>query len=114
MGQLTLSEGSMPVTTTTEISPVKDDKPVYAMTVDEYANQINSLWGKRTIDLLNISRLCLSAKKTLLKGQPEELLPKLPFDAATFSKFLKIAKCARLHEWGEKAPAKFSVLYLLA
>ena len=86
-------------------------------TIQEYAKAINSSWHKTTESVLETARLCAEANKKFAAAEPKkELIKKLDFSSATFSKLVTIGHDPRLQEASVKAllPPNYSIVYRVA
>jgi hypothetical protein len=78
---------------TGEFSPGKN----HPSSVADYVATIRGNWQRGVDAFMNIARLCAEANARLTITRKSELMPKLPFGEATFSKFVRIGNDARLH-----------------
>jgi hypothetical protein len=84
--------------------------------VTKYADAISSNWQRGVEAFLEIARLCADAEEQLDRARQVELKAKLPFGAATFSKFRQIGLDARLRkpEVQVLLPAAYTTIYAIA
>jgi hypothetical protein len=82
-----------------EISPGKnlDGRDVEEFSVASYSNAINRDWQRLVGASMQIARNCADADARLTPAEKAELIATLPFEEATFSKFVQISKDSRLH-----------------
>ena len=86
-------------------------------TIQDYAKAINSSWHKTTDSVLETARLCAEANKKFAAAEPKkELIKKLDFSSATFSKLVTIGQDPRLQEAPVRAllPPNYSIVYRVA
>ena len=86
-------------------------------TIQDYAKAINSSWHKTTDNVLETARLCAEANKKFARAEPKkELIKKLDFNSATFSKLATIGQDPRLQAAPVKAllPPNYSIVYRVA
>jgi hypothetical protein len=83
--------------------------------VTKYADAISGNWQHGVEAFLEIARLCAEAEERLDPAQQAELKAKLPFGAATFSKFRQIGLDARLRkpEIQVLLPAAYTTIYAI-
>jgi hypothetical protein len=84
-------------------------------TVAKYADVITDNWRLGVEAFLEIARLCAEVQEQLDPAQLAELKAKLPFGAATFSKFRQIGLDARLRkpEVQILLPAAYTTIYAI-
>src|SRR6185312_7821302 len=82
----------------------------------EYADKINASWRKTTESILETARLCADANKDLKSKDRARLIKQLAFNAATFSKLVKIGSKYQLQQDPVKSllPPSYSILYEIA
>ena len=66
--------------------------------VADYSNAINEEWRRGVDALMRMARHCADADVQLTPAQKAELIATLPFEEATFSKFVQIGNDARVHK----------------
>jgi hypothetical protein len=83
--------------------------------VTKYADAIGGNWRRGVEAFLEIGRLCAEAEERLDPAQQAELKAKLPFGAATFSKFRQIGLDERLRkpEVQLLLPAAYTTIYAI-
>jgi len=82
----------------------------------EYADKINASWRKTTESILETARLCADANKDLKSKDRARLIKQLAFNAATFSKLVKIGSKYQLQQDPVKSllPPSYSIVYEVA
>ena len=82
----------------------------------EYADKINASWRKTTESILETARLCADANKDLKSKDRARLIKQLAFNAATFSKLVKIGSKYQLQSDPVKSllPPSYSIVYEVA
>ena len=82
----------------------------------EYADKINASWRKTTESVLETARLCADANKDLKSKDRARLIKQLAFNAATFSKLVKIGSKYQLQSDPLKSllPPSYSIVYEVA
>jgi len=82
----------------------------------EYADKINVSWRKTTESVLETARLCADANKDLKSKDRARLIKQLAFNAATFSKLVKIGSKYQLQSDPLKSllPPSYSIVYEVA
>ena len=80
-----------------EISPGKISLSKEVHSVARYAAFIGESWRSAVEAIMEVARLCVDASERLTAAQKSELITKLPFGAATFSKLVQIGTDTRLH-----------------
>jgi hypothetical protein len=99
-------------------SPVKPQAEDTAIqySVEWFSSEIRAKYQMTVTGLMQVARLCAEADDGLMTPQRRQLIGKLPFSEATFSKYLTIAK--ELHslsvERMSMMPASFSTIYDIA
>ena len=83
--------------------------------VDHYAKEIRSGWRTSVAAILLVCRLCEEARKTLDYLQRQQLIKRLPFEEATFSKLCTIGRNRLLldEKLQKHLPANWSIIYQL-
>jgi hypothetical protein len=81
--------------------------------VASYVRDIKGNWRRCVDAFINVGRLCAEANARLTAGEKSELMPSLPFGAATFSKFVQIGTDTRLHapDFQRLLPAHYTTVY---
>src|SRR5262249_60222098 len=59
-----------------------------------YAARIDNSWRHATDGMMEVARLCCEASQHLTASEKKQLIKRLPFKEATFSKFVQIGKDA--------------------
>jgi hypothetical protein len=83
--------------------------------VESYAVRIDDGWRGLTQGVMKVAQLCSEANERLSATQKKELIGRLPFKQAAFSKLSQIGKDTRLHapEVVRLLPPHYSIVYLL-
>jgi hypothetical protein len=81
--------------------------------VAHYASSIGECWYRGLTAMMEVARLCAEASNRLIAVQKSELIAKLPFGEATFSKLTQIGTDSRLHtpEVQRLLPAHYTTIY---
>jgi hypothetical protein len=82
----------------------------------EYVTSINASWRKTTESVLETARLCAEAQSGLRSKDRAKLIKQLDFNAATFSKLVKIGSREQLQNEPVKSllPPSYSIVYEVA
>ncbi len=80
-------------------------------TYEDFAEQIQVSWQKRTSSIFAVAEACHEANKQLLGKEKKKLLDELPFSKATFVKLGQIGGDPRLRGIADHLPASFSIIY---
>ncbi|PPD00682.1 MAG: hypothetical protein CTY31_06265 [Hyphomicrobium sp.] len=98
-----------------KISPVKlePERDTGHRNLQEIADEIWLHYKQSVANILTVADICFEADSGLIIGQRKQLIAKLPFDEATFSKYVKIGKeILRFSNDRRKLlPASFSTIY---
>jgi hypothetical protein len=103
-----------------EFSPGKDPaldlRDREMSSVAYYVRDINGNWQRCVDAFINVGRLCAEANARLTAAEKSELMPNLPFEEATFSKFVRIGTDTRLHAPDIKRllPAHYTTTYAIS
>ena len=86
------------------------------VSVSEYARAINASWQKTTDGILETARLCAEADKKLEAKKKKDLIEKLYFSSATFSKLVTIGQTSQLQPPEVKSllPPNYTIVYQVA
>jgi len=84
----------------TDFPPGKDEPASIAdaSPARSYANRIVNSWRQAADGMMEVARLCCEASQLLTASEKKQLIKRLPFKEATFSKFVQIGKDARLQK----------------
>jgi hypothetical protein len=80
-----------------------------------YAARIINSWRHAAHGMMAVARLCSEASERLTVSEKKQLIKRLPFKEATFSKFVQIGKDARLHRLHARRllPPHYTIAYPL-
>jgi hypothetical protein len=95
--------------------PVVDPPTSSVAGVAEYLTTIWENWRRGVHAILEVARLCAEAEDKLTTAQKGELISRLPFRRATFSKLAQVGADQRLRdlEIQSRLPPHYSTLYQL-
>jgi hypothetical protein len=102
-----------------KISPVKTPgggNMPETLLLPEYVARINASWRKTADGVLETARLCAQAQDGLRSKDRAKLIKQLDFNAATFSKLVKIGSREQLQDESVKSllPPSYSIVYEVA
>ena len=80
-----------------------------------YAARIVNSWRHAADGMMEVARLCSEASERLTVSEKKQLIKRLPFKEATFSKFVQIGKDARLQRLHARRllPPHYTIAYPL-
>jgi hypothetical protein len=80
-----------------------------------YAARIVTSWRHAADGMMEVARLCSEASERLTVSEKKQLIKRLPFKEATFSKFVQIGKDARLQRLHARRllPPHYTIAYPL-
>jgi hypothetical protein len=97
--------------------PGKDEPPriADASPARSYAARIVNSWRHAADGMMEVARLCSEASERLTVSEKKQLIKRLPFKEATFSKFVQIGKDARLQRLHARRllPPHYTIAYPL-
>ena len=101
----------------TDFPPGKDEPASIAdaSPARSYAARIINSWRHAADGMIEVARLCSEAGERLTVSERKQLIGRLPFEEATFSKFVQIGKDARLQKLHDRRllPPHYTIAYLL-
>ena len=101
----------------TNFPPGKDEPASIAdaSPARSYAARIVNSWRHAADGMMEVARLCCEASQLLAASEKKQLIKRLPFKEATFSKFVQIGKDARLQRLHARRllPPHYTIAYPL-
>jgi hypothetical protein len=101
----------------TDFPPGKDEPASIAdaSPARSYAARIVNSWRHAADAMMEVAQLCCEASERLTASEKKQLIKRLPFKEATFSKFVQIGKDARLQKLHARRllPPHYTIAYPL-